>query len=131
MREMIEEMLAAQKKTQEEQPISSSVSQPEKAKQATEQTVMQKLSRFKKFSPPPFGEAKSPMEAEDWLDKLRKILDLLQAEDSDMIKFVKFLLKGEASNWWKMEKRRPEKQVTWEDFQRMFLRHYLPQSVCE
>ena len=86
MRVMMEEMLA-QKKTQEEQPIS----QPTKVKQDTEQKVMQKLSRFKKFAPPPFSEAKTPMEAKDWLDKLKKILDLLQSEDRDIIMFVEFL----------------------------------------
>ena len=32
------------------------------------------------------------MEAKDWLNKLKKILDLLQSEDSDRIMFVKFLL---------------------------------------
>ena len=127
MRTMMEEMLA-QKKVQEEQ----SVSQPEKVTHAGDQTIMQKLSRFKKFAPPPFQEAKTPMEAEDWLEKLKKILHLVQAEDNDRIMFVEFLFKREASNWWKIEKRRLEKnKVTWENFQRMFLRHYFPQSVSE
>ena len=72
------------------------------------------------------------MEAEDWLDKLKKIMDLLQAEDNDRIMFIEFLLEGETSNWWKMEKRRPERnKVTWENFQRIFLRHYFPKIVCE
>ena len=64
MQEMMEEMFS-QKKSQEEPPISSTISQPEKAQQTTEQTVMQKLSRFKKFAPSPFSEAKTLMEVED------------------------------------------------------------------
>ena len=94
---MVEEMLS-QKKTQEEQPIFSTVSQPGKAQQTTGQTVMQELSRFKKFAPPTFSEAKTPIEAKDWLDKLMKILDLLQVEESDKNMFVEFSLEGEVSN---------------------------------
>ena len=60
---------------------------------------MEKLSRFKKFAPPPFREANTPMEVEDWLDQLEKILELLQAEESDKIIFDEFLLEGEARNW--------------------------------
>ena len=71
MRSMMAEMLA--QKVQKEQPVS----QPEKVTRVGDQTVMQKLSRFKKFAPPPFKEAKTPMEAEEWLDQLQKILDLL------------------------------------------------------
>ena len=109
IREMMTEMLAIQNKPQE-QPIISSVSQPEKV-MVSEQTVMQKLSRFKKFSPPTFQEAKTPMEAEDWLEKLKKILDLLQADDNDRVMFAEFLLEAEASTWWKMEKRRLEGSI--------------------
>ena len=70
---------------------------------------MQKLSRFKKFAAPPFSEAKTPMEAEDWLDKLKKVLYLLHSKDSDKVMYVEFLLEDEISNWWKVEKRRLEK----------------------
>ena len=131
MREMMKKMIL-QQKSQEEPPISSTISQPEKVQQSSEPTVMQKLSRFKKFAPPTFNDAKTPTEAEDWLYKLKKILELLQAEDSDRMMYVEFLLEGEASNWWKIEKRRLDKiKVTWEDFEMTFLRHYFPQSVCE
>ena len=72
------------------------------------------------------------MEAEDWLDKLKKVLDLLHSKDNDKIIYVKFLLEGEARNLWKIEKRRLEKnKVDWENFQQMFLRHYFPQSICD
>ena len=68
IRELIKEVLSQEKtqeKAPEEPPISSAVSQPEKAEHDTEQIVMQKLSRFKKFVPSPFSEAKTLMEAED------------------------------------------------------------------
>ena len=90
IRIVVEEMLAVHNKPPEEQPITRPVTQPEKATKVSEQIVIQKLSRFKKFAPPSFQEAKTPMEAEDWLDKLKKILDLLQAEDNDRIMLLNF-----------------------------------------
>ena len=38
--------------------------------QATKESAIQKLSRFRKFTPSPFKEAKYSDEADEWLDEL-------------------------------------------------------------
>ena len=133
VRSMIEEVLN-QRKTQEEPPVSNPNTQPEKENESrgSDKLIMQKLSRFKKFAPPSFKEAQTPVEAEEWLNQLGKILDLIQAEENDKMIFVEFLLEGEAMNWWNMEKRRLDKEkATWDTLQKIFLRHYFSKSVCD
>ena len=38
--------------------------------QMTQESAIQKLSRFRKFAPSPFKEAKDSDEADEWLDEL-------------------------------------------------------------
>ena len=69
-----------------------------------EMKMIDKLTKFKKFAPPTFKEARTPAEAEEWLNQLEIILEVLKTEEEDKIPFTKFLLRGEAREWWKIEK---------------------------
>ena len=44
--------------------------QPETFNKASEMSMTDKLTKFKKFAPPTFKEAKTPAEAEEWLNEL-------------------------------------------------------------
>ena len=91
-----------------------------------------KLAKFKKFAPPSFSEAKKPEEAEAWLSDLERILNTLKTDKEDMVPFAEFLLQGEASEWWKVEKATfGRKEPTWKDFREMFLHNYFPTSIWE
>ena len=104
-------------------------SQPDISSKAT---TIQKLSKFKKFAPKPFKEAKMPNEAEEWLEELEAVLEALHTEEEDKMIFTEFLLQGEARLWWKMEKDKKEgKDHLWKEFQELFLRRYFPVSVHE
>ena len=63
-----------------------------------------KLTKFKKFAPPTFKEAKTPAEAEEWLNELKIILEVLKTGEENKIPFTEFLLRGDAREWWKTEK---------------------------
>ena len=94
-------------------------SQPESSGKAT---TIQKLSKFKKFAPKPFKEAKTPNEAEEWLEELEAVLEALHTEEEDKMIFTEFLLQGEARLWWKMEKdKRAGNDYFWKEFQDLFL----------
>ena len=98
---------------------------PETASQSTNESAIQKLSKFRKFAPSPFKEAKESVEAEEWLDELEGVLKILKTEEEDKMIFTEFLLKEEARVWWKMEKQKlAEKEYVWKDFQELFLRRY-------
>ena len=60
-------------------------SQPEASGKVT---TIQKLSKFKKFAPKPFKEAKTPNEAEEWLEELEAVLKALHTEEEDKMIFT-------------------------------------------
>ena len=104
-------------------------SPPETISPATNESVIQKLSKFRKFAPSPFKEAKESAEAEESLDELEGVLETLKTEEEDKMIFTKFLLQGEARVWWKMEKQKlAGKEYAWKDFQELFLRRYFSPS---
>ena len=53
-------------------------SQPDISSKAT---TIQKLSKFNKFALKPFKEAKTPNEAEEWLEELEAVLEALHIEE--------------------------------------------------
>ena len=94
--------------------------------------MIDKLTKFKKFAPPTFKEAKTPAEAEEWLNELEIILEVLKTEEEDKIPFTEFLLRGDAREWWKTEKSsRKGAKIFWTDFKEIFLSCYFPTSICE
>ena len=90
------------------------------------------MVKFKKFAPTPFKEAKTPEEAEEWLNELEGILETLKTEEEDKVSFAEFLLQGEAREWWKIEKINfKDVTLNWKDFRKIFLSGYFSTSVCE
>ena len=60
-------------------------SQPESSGKAI---TIQKLSKFNKFAPKPFKEAKTPNEAEEWLEELEAVLEALYTVEEDKMIFT-------------------------------------------
>ena len=85
-------------------------------------SMTDKLAKFKKFAPSSFNEAKKPEEAEAWLGELERIFVTLKTDKEDMVPFAEFLLQGETSEWWKVEKINcKDIKPTWKDFRERFL----------
>ena len=123
-----------QQHREEQSKQSNNVSSPPSSQPDTssKDTTIQKLSKFKNFAPKPFKEAKTPNEAEEWLEELEAVLEALHTEEEDKMIFIEFLLQGEARLWWKMEKEKREgKERLWKEFQKLFLYRYFPINVHE
>ena len=119
----LEKLIAEMRNTisQQGQVIASlqqkQVMPPENIGQGTNESAIQKLSKFRKFAPSPFKEAKESTEAEECLDELEGVLETLKTEEEDNMIFTEFLLQGEARVWWKMEKQKlADKDYVWKDF---------------
>ena len=99
------------------------VSNPvEMSSKLTGDSVMHKLAKFKRVAPVPFKEAKDSNDAEEWLEELDGILETLKIEDEERMLYTESLLQGEARIWWKMEKKKREKEeLSWKEFQEIFL----------
>ena len=82
----------------------SSFTPPKESTRTRGKSMTDNLTKFKKFAPPTFKEAKTPAEAEEWLNELEIILEVLKTEEEDKIPFTKFLLRGDAREGWMTEK---------------------------
>ena len=140
MQRMMEEMaqhrveMAAQRKgdSGRQAEVTPPSAQPEASSKTAGISMIDKLAKFKKFAPAPFKEAQNPTEAEEWLEELEGTMEVLKTEEEDLIPFTEYLLQGEARIWWKMEKMNHKgAELTWKNFQEIFLRRYFPTSICQ
>ena len=50
--------------------------------------------------PPVFSHAADPLEAEDWLKTVQKMLTIAQCDDREKVLYASGQLQGTASAWW-------------------------------
>ena len=83
-----------QQHQEEQSKQSNNVSSPPSSQPDTSSKTItiQKLSKFKKFAPKPFKEAKTPNEVKEWLEELEAVLEALHTEEEDKMIFTEFLL---------------------------------------
>jgi len=89
---------------------------------------------FYKLKHPPFTGGHDPLEAQNWLDELNKIFEVVQCTDKQKVTFAAYMLKGAANNWWNLAKScriAKGKPVNWEKFQELFLDRYFPKFIPE
>ena len=61
---------------------------------------------------------------------MKKVFDVARVTDEQKTSFATFMLKGEASYWWKANKGRvSEGIVTWDRFKELFFENYFPESM--
>ena len=54
------------------------------------------LEHFQKLHPPAFKGEANPMQAEEWLHHIEKILDIMECTENQRVPFTSFMLQGEA-----------------------------------
>lgn len=72
------------------------------------------------LSTPSYGGSSDPMEAEEWLHRVKKRMDMIDVPIDLRITLAAYMLTGEADHWWDFVKR----GMTWEDFERLFYNKY-------
>ena len=60
--------------------------------------------QFQKLHPPAFKGATDPMQAEEWLHQIEKILDIIECMKNQRVAFITFMFQGEEEHWWEMIK---------------------------
>ena len=75
------------------------------------------LQLFLAISPPRFAEARDPLEADDWLAKIKKHFTTNSVRPVDYVSFASFQLQGAAGNWYSTyRENKGVVEITWEDF---------------
>ncbi|XP_020699671.1 uncharacterized protein LOC110111942 [Dendrobium catenatum] len=109
----------------QEQPQTSSRREP---------VVDKYLKIFQDMRPPLFTRVGEPVDVENWLLRVEKILEGMQCPDERRVTLATFALDGEVERWWRgqsLEKfrGRPDSQILWEDFVKVFRDWFIPPSV--
>ena len=86
---------------------------------------------FKKLGHPYFSSTSDPIEAEAWIMKIEKFLDVIDCSEKQKASYVAFMLDKEANHWWHMTKRLLEDQgpIVWSQLREAFYKKYFHDSV--
>ena len=86
---------------------------------------------FRRYNPPQFDGEPNPIAAEDWLNQIHRILNLIDVrEDHVRVALATFQFTGEAYQWWLYEEEsRDIASLTWKQFNSIFLEKYFPPAA--
>src|SRR3954469_10966928 len=90
-----------------------------------------RLTRFLRLNPPTFTSSTEPIIADDWLRKINKKLDTVQAVGADTVRYAAHQLEGPAAEWWdNYQVTHPDiDAITWEQFELSFRTHHVAAGV--
>ena len=58
------------------------------------------MNDFLNMRPPLYRGDPDPNSAEEWIEELEKIFELLQCSEQQKVRFATHMLKGNAAKWW-------------------------------
>ncbi|WVZ52790.1 hypothetical protein U9M48_003812 [Paspalum notatum var. saurae] len=95
------------------------------------ESLTQKIEGFIKLRAPTFDYTDDPIEAEDWLRKIEKKLDLTTCIDEECVALAVHQLTGSASAWWDnfCETHNDPDSITWEEFSVAFREFFVPNEM--
>ncbi|XP_020683951.2 uncharacterized protein LOC110100682, partial [Dendrobium catenatum] len=96
--------------------------------------VDKNLKLFQSLKPPLFKGGVDARSAEDWIIRIRKVLNGMRCPENRRVSLAIFMLEGEAKRWWRGQqlekfKGRSEEQIMWEEFEQVFREWYVPPSA--
>ena len=75
------------------------------------------ISKFQKLCAPEFTGEQGPLVADKWKEDITNVLDLMGVGPVQMQRLAAFILKGDASKWYRSHFTREERlTATWEEF---------------
>ncbi|XP_062077141.1 uncharacterized protein LOC133782017 [Humulus lupulus] len=78
-----------------------------------------------------FNGSASPDDAEEWIQRLEEIFDIIGCSDEEKLSLARFLLEQDAFHWWKGVRHYCypyPSTITWGDFRREFYDKYFPRT---
>jgi hypothetical protein len=86
------------------------------------QVPRDKRAEFMRGHPPVFAHSADPMDTEDWLCTVERVLHTAQCNDREKVLYGPRHLRGAAQSWWEsylVTHANPE-AITWEEFRDNF-----------
>ncbi|XP_071685216.1 uncharacterized protein [Lolium perenne] len=91
------------------------------------------IQEFLQLNPRTFDVTAEPIDADDWLCEMNKTITVAHVADEDRVPYVTYLLRGVSAAWWDnhLLMKAPDADITWDEFQLLFKRHHIPDSILE
>ena len=83
--------------------------------------------------PPVFTQAADPLEAEDWLKAVEKMLTVTQCINREKVLYASGRLQGTSSAWWDayVAAHATPDAITWQEFTTSFRTHHIPSGLMK
>ncbi|KAF3792379.1 hypothetical protein EJ110_NYTH10424 [Nymphaea thermarum] len=84
---------------------------------------------FMSMQPPVFTGDGSPDKAEEWIEEIERIFEVLEVPGGNKVKFGSYMLKGDAKRWWKSTREiqfADQQTISWRQFRDSFFSTYFP-----
>jgi hypothetical protein len=92
-----------------------------------------RLGDFQRTKPPTFSYAMDPMDADDWLKSVEKMLQVVQCNNREKVLLASHQLSGPATDRWDtyVEAYEEPESINWSEFSSAFCAHHDPQGVIK
>jgi hypothetical protein len=92
-----------------------------------------KHQQFMSHCPPVFSHAVDPLEADDWLKTVEKMLTIAQCDDREKVLYASGRLQGTASACWDayVAAHATPDAITWQEFTTSFKSYHIPASLMK
>ncbi|CAN6227602.1 unnamed protein product [Urochloa humidicola] len=92
-----------------------------------------KHQEFMSHRPPTFSHSADPLEADDWLKTVEKMLNIAQCNDREKVLYASGRLEGTAGDWWDAytTAHANADTITWQEFRNSFRNHHIPAGLMK
>jgi hypothetical protein len=92
-----------------------------------------KHREFMSHKPPSFSHSPDPLQAEDWIKMVEKMLNIIQCTDREKVLYASGRLEGTAADWWDAYTAAHDtpNTITRQEFRNKFREQHIPMSVSE
>jgi hypothetical protein len=94
---------------------------------------MDKHREFMSHKPPTFSNSSDPLQADDSLKSMDKILNIAQCSDRKKVLYASGCLTGPAADWWDAycDAHAAANTITWAEFSTQFRNYHIPASLMK
>ncbi|XP_072146438.1 uncharacterized protein [Setaria viridis] len=88
---------------------------------------------FMSHKPPTFSHSPDPLDADDWLKTVEKMLNIAQCNDREKVLYASGRLEGPAADWWDAytAAHANANGITWDEFRTSFRSHHIPSGLMK
>jgi hypothetical protein len=92
-----------------------------------------KHREFMSHKPPTFASSPDPLDADDWLKSIEKMLNVAQCSDREKVLYASGRLTGPAADWWDsyVAAHDAADTITWAEFTTQFRNYHIPARLMK